>query len=126
MGPHLSFGSSIQSVSLEAARGTGYLSQVPCYGPSFVLWKQETGLRLEAMRGLRPHLSFGNGIASEGREGHGASFALWKQETGLRLEATRGHGPDLSIGTSIRPDAREGIMAPANPGFCGHDSWLRS
>ena len=47
-------------------------------------------------------------------------------ETGLRMEAVRGMGPVLSIGTSIPPNVAKGITAPASPGFCGHDGWLRS
>ena len=75
----------------------------------------EAGLRVEAMRGLGPHLSFGSRIASGGHEGLGASFVLRNSIPPGSRERLRGAmGTHLSFGNRIAcggARGREGLEA---------------
>jgi hypothetical protein len=72
----------------------------------------ETGLRVEAVRGLRPHLSFGNKIACGGRERDGASFVLWKQHSVCQSGGREGHGSSFVLWKCIPPGCREETQGP--------------
>jgi hypothetical protein len=73
LGPHFSFGSSIQSLSLEAARGREEPWGLICPSEMYYDWmpRGETGylLQVPCCKGYGPVLSFGNRIASGGRDG---------------------------------------------------------
>jgi hypothetical protein len=69
----------------------------------------EAGFRLEAMKGLGPHLSFGNRLRLEAMRGLGPHLSFGNR---LRLEAVRGLRPHLSFGKSLRLNSVRGREGP--------------
>jgi hypothetical protein len=102
-----------QLETVRDCRATGYLSQVPCCGASFVLWKQDCvrGTR-GAMRDMGPDLSFGNSILSVSLEAARAGGLICSSETDsgwLSRDGAKGRGPHLSFGSRLRLEAARGM-----------------